>query len=63
MRPMDIYFNLFDGPKTLQQDNKVYEIAPIKPVYHMCNESYKYGDLEYGAKCSCKVIEFSHFKF
>ena len=30
-------------------------IRPVMPVSHRCNESYSYGDYDYGAKCSCKV--------
>jgi hypothetical protein len=35
--------------------NKNYLIKPAKPKHHRCNETYQYGDLDYGAKCGCKV--------
>ncbi len=68
LRPMDIKFTLLDEKQikvereiTYFVDNKElkktkqFDIKPILPEYHACNESFQYGDLEYGAKCSCKV--------
>lgn len=71
-RPFNMYFKL-DTPTGLRQinvlyvnqseivqsENVSYLIKTVNPHYHRCNESFKYGDLEYGAKCSCKVS----FKF
>ena len=64
-RPFDIYTkpsNLteYSLPNYQVSIDKKYEsrsltIKPVKPKFHRCNETYQYGDLDYGAKCSCKV--------
>lgn len=33
-------------------------IKPIMPKFFMCNESFQFGELDYGSKCSCKVRHF-----
>ncbi|RMZ99210.1 niemann-pick c1, partial [Brachionus plicatilis] len=29
-------------------------IQPVMPQYFMCNQSFQFGDLDYGSRCSCK---------
>ena len=69
-KPFDIYAiitNLTEYNTDLEFDlngsiqNKNYLIKPANPKYHRCNETYKYGDLDYGAKCGCKVRFFVNF--
>ncbi len=63
MRPMNIHFNLqdeqelkFETYDALTMEKRIYDVKTIAPIYHLCNESYQYGNLEYASKCSCKVI-------
>ena len=66
-RPFDIYAKItneseydLDNVVTRvndQNESKHYRIKPVNPKYHLCNETYQYGDMDYGAKCSCKVSE------
>lgn len=44
-----------DDDKIESRATNDFLIKPVSPRYHRCNESYQYGDLDYGAKCSCKV--------
>lgn len=63
-RPFDIHVVLtnfteytvdFEIINNNSKQSKSLLIKPVKPVYYKCNETYQYGDLDYGAKCSCKV--------
>lgn len=70
-RPFNMYFKVTDDKQsrfvTAKQSYKnpsvgltdeqtnVFNITPLSMPFHRCNESYQYGDLDYGAKCSCKV--------
>lgn len=62
---MDINFRLRDE-KTLRHTQLdpitkkeiTYDVKTVKPHFHACNESFQYGSLEYGAKCSCRVSLF-----
>ena len=69
MRPMNIQFNLkdereikFETYDASSMEKRTYDVKTIVPIYHQCNESYQYGDLEYAAKCSCKVRIFFNLK-
>lgn len=37
------------------EDTVDFLIKPVMPKYFMCNQSFQFGDLDYGSKCSCKV--------
>jgi hypothetical protein len=67
MRPMEIMFKLSNEKERTdtielfnktsnEKTSKTLSFKPTSPKYHMCNESFSYGTLFYGAKCSCKVF-------
>ena len=73
-RPFDIAFKLFNEKelrnhslsmnvtyhnKTTSLVSARKDLKPLDVKFHMCNESYQYGDIEYGAKCSCKACKSS----
>lgn len=47
-----------DNTGVTKQETVDFLIKPIMPKFFMCNESFKFGDLDYGSKCSCKVRNF-----
>ena len=62
-------FNIYAKPSNLTEyiltnhklngskhiETRTITIKPVKPKYYRCNETYQYGDYDYGAKCGCKV--------
>jgi hypothetical protein len=52
-RPFDINITLTN--QTQIRINKNTLVKPLNPKTYRCNESHEYENLEYGAKCSCKV--------
>lgn len=48
---------------TVTEKRNVFKITPIGPKFHRCNQSYEYGELDYGAKCNCKVLYFFLISF
>lgn len=71
-RPFNIYFKVVNDTHTravtatqtyrdqtgeiITEQRNVFDMKPVAPQSHRCNESYQYGDLDYGSKCSCKVM-------
>lgn len=68
-RPFDIDFHLISTEKTIEKQiaysnysdeitpvtKRTVELIPKSFKTYRCNESYEFVDVEYGAKCSCKV--------
>jgi hypothetical protein len=73
-RPFDIYFDMqplhlnsltINHSKMYKNGTKLPEealtIKPILPDHYKCNETFQYGTMDFGAKCSCKVNVDSFF--
>ena len=74
-RPFDIYFKIqpsnitrldvtiekkyINSTSTTRTVNEEHRIVPMNAKFHRCNESYQYGEIDYGAKCSCKACQSS----
>jgi hypothetical protein len=71
-RPFNILFKLSQSEQATEVDYKLtnlsqadqehtrrVQLRPVHPISHACNESYRYGDYDYGAKCSCKACQNS----
>ncbi|CAF1006470.1 unnamed protein product [Brachionus calyciflorus] len=43
----------------VKEETHDFTIQPILPKYYKCNESFQFGDLDFGAKCSCKECQAS----
>ena len=74
-RPFDIFFKIqpsnttqldvtiekkyINTTSTIKTVNEQHRIVPMNAKFHRCNESYQYGEIDYGAKCSCKACQSS----
>jgi hypothetical protein len=55
----EVYYKLTNLSQADQITQRVVQLRPVYPISHSCNESYRYGDYDYGAKCSCKACQSS----
>lgn len=46
---------LDENNNIIKAETNDFHTRPILPKYFKCNESFQFGDLDYGSKCSCKV--------
>lgn len=67
-RPFDIYFEMeplysdefkinhsISYPNRTALPEETIPIKPLMPDNYKCNQTFQYGTMDFGAKCSCKV--------